>query len=135
MELLDAFLAHKDFAWQFLRLQSAESFNTLLLKNGFAIPPTGPASYEVESVLLGATDEQLNNLLGEIVRTQATLRHDISPRYRFDERFEHLQQCLLLDGIRIEGRRLVPVEPSVDGAVQPEDDLVREIGKKREQAT
>jgi hypothetical protein len=112
---------------QFLRLQTTESINTLLLKNGFAIPPSGLSSYELESVVIQATEGQASSLLEEILRTQFTLRSEISPRYRFDERFDDLKRCLLLDGLRVEDRQLVQVEPSIDGAAQPEDDLIREL--------
>src|SRR5438132_11716431 len=114
---------------QFLRLQTIESLNTLLLKNGFAIPTSGVSAYEVESVLLNGMEEQLYSLLGEILRTQGTLRYEVSPRYRFDERFDDLQRCLLLDGIRIENRELVVIEPTIDGAIPLEDDLALELRK------
>ena len=114
---------------QFLWLQTIESLNTLLLKNGFAIPTSGISYYDVESVLQKATEEQLDSLLGEILRTQGTLRYEVSPRYRFDERFDDLQRCLLLDGIRIEDKKLVSIEPTIDGAAPLEDDLARELKK------
>lgn len=114
---------------QFLQLQTIQALNTLLLKNGFAMPTSGLSAYEVESVLLNATEEQLGSLLGEILRTQGTLRYEVSPRYRFDERFDDLQRCLLLDGMRIEDKELVSIEPTIDGAAPPEDDLARELKK------
>ncbi|UVT20557.1 MAG: hypothetical protein H8K03_01150 [Nitrospira sp.] len=112
---------------QFLRLQSLESINTLILKHDFAIPGSGLSSYELESVILQATDHQIRNLLDEVLRTQNTLRFDVSPRYRFDERFKDLKLCLLLDGLQVEGSQLIQVEPTVDGADQPEDALSREL--------
>ena len=114
---------------QFLGLQTIMSLNTLLLKNGFPIPATGLSAYEVESVLLNAPEEQLSSLMGEILRTQGTLRYEVSPRYRFDERFDDLKRCLLLDGMRIDGRELIAIEPTIDGTVPLEDDLVRELKK------
>lgn len=114
-------------ASQFLRLQTQETVNTLILKNGFAIPPSGLASYEIESVMLGATEPQLASLLDEILRTQGNLRCEVSPRYRYDERFEDLKKCLLLDGLKVEGKSIVAVEPTLDGAAPVEDDLAREL--------
>jgi len=114
---------------QFLGLQSIQTVNTLLLKNGFTVPASGLSSYEVELVLLSASGEQLSSLFDEILRTQGTLRYEVSPRYRFDERFDDLQKCLLLDGFKIEERSLVAIEPTIDGAISPEDDLALELKK------
>src|SRR5689334_1579486 len=112
---------------QFLRLQPIESINTLLLKNEFTVSPSGLSSYEIETIMLQATDYQIRELLDEVLKTKNTLRYDVSPKYRFDERFNDLKKCLLLDGLQIEGPQLIQVEPYLDGTVQPEDALCKEL--------
>src|SRR5207253_5403123 len=90
---------------------------------------SGVCDNDIESILINGMEEQLYSLWGEILRTQGTRRYEVSPRYRFDERFDDLQRCLLLDGIRIENRALVVIEPTIDGAIPLEDDLALELRK------
>jgi len=66
-------------------------------------------------------------LLDEIVRTSGDLRNRVTPRYRFDERYEDLSRCLLLDGYKIEGRKLVPLDPSISDTPPIEDDLTKAL--------
>jgi hypothetical protein len=64
------------------------------------------------------------------------MRSSVSPRYKFDERWQDFSRCLQLDGyglVRDEyGRDLdqfAPIEPIIDGAGGVEDDLTRELGR------
>ena len=57
------------------------------------------------------------------------MRTGVSPRRRFDERWQDLRLCLELDGYArerneydIELDRLVPIEPIIEGADTVEDD-------------
>jgi len=60
--------------------------------------------------------ENLELLIQEIISTKRDLRSRVSPKYRFDERWEDFQKCLLLDGYRItENNSLISIEPTVDG--------------------
>jgi hypothetical protein len=72
--------------------------------------------------------ENLELLIQEIISTKRDLRSRVSPKYRFDERWEDFQKCLLLDGYRItENNSLISIEPTVDGIVATEDDLTLEL--------
>lgn len=78
-------------------------------------------------VIRGATQEQLHSLLGEIARTRGDLRNQVTPRYRFDERWEDLQLCLRLDGYIVNQNGVVPVDPTIEGVAVVEDDLSHEL--------
>ncbi len=84
--------------------------------------------------ILQASASQLGELVQELARTWGSLRNEISPRYRFDERWDDLCLCLNLDGYAMERDeydrelgRFVPVEPMLEGAVAVEDDLTGEL--------
>jgi hypothetical protein len=66
-------------------------------------------------------------MLEEVVRTQGDLRNRVTPRYRFDERLDDLSRCLLLDGYKIEGKRVVPLDPSIPETPPIEDDLLESL--------
>jgi len=68
---------------------------------------------------------QLMSLIQEVVRTSGDLRTRVSPKYSFDERFKDLTTCLELDGYRVDGKVVVPIDPSTDIAEPVEDDLQR----------
>lgn len=72
-------------------------------------------------------ETEISGLLEEIVRTSDDLRYSVSPRYRFDQRFEDLERCLQLDGYIIVNRRLVPIDPTIVGAPPIDDDLTKEL--------
>lgn len=63
------------------------------------------------------------SLLEEVVRTQGDLRSRVTPRYRFDERFDDLVLCLQLDGYKVEDRRVIPQDPSIQDTPPIEDEL------------
>ena len=67
------------------------------------------------------------SVLDEVVRTKGDLSNQVKPRYRFTERFDDLQRCLLLDGVLVRERELVPVDPSISDSASVEDDLVAGI--------
>ncbi|MBV5277576.1 MAG: hypothetical protein J0647_00745 [Campylobacteraceae bacterium] len=73
------------------------------------------------------TSSTLDNLLSEIISTKQELRSKISPKYRFDERWDDFAKCLFLDGYKIVGAKLVTLEPTIDGVLALEDDLTNEI--------
>ena len=75
-------------------------------------------------------EANLASLIEEIIRTQSTLRSEISPKYTFNERWEDFKKCLLLDGYRItEDKLIVLIEPTIEGVIALEDDLTRELNK------
>lgn len=88
----------------------------------------------VRKAILAASGEQIGNVLGEALRTHGALRYQISPRYRFDERWNDLLLCLELDGYRRghdeyerETDTFVPTEPAIEGVQAVEDDLAAEL--------
>lgn len=73
------------------------------------------------------TSSTLETLVSEIISTKRQLRSDITPKYRFDERWDDFEKCLFLDGYKIVGVQLVVIEPTIDGVSALEDDLTTEI--------
>ena len=69
----------------------------------------------------------LIDLVEEVVRTQGDLRSRVNPRYRFDERFDDLARCLQLDGYKVEGKKVVPQDPSIPDTPPIEDELVEAL--------
>ncbi len=58
------------------------------------------ATAAVRQAILDASGDQVGNIIGEALRTNGALRFQISPRYRFDQRWKDLLLCLELDGYR-----------------------------------
>lgn len=113
---------------QLLLLFSYGELALLFEKHGLGTAEWTPTTIEeLRSVLSGATPEQMASVLDEIIRTRWTLRSEVSPRYRFDERWDDLLRCLSLDGYRLDDRTLVAADPAIEGAVAIEDDLTREL--------
>lgn len=81
----------------------------------------------IDQVILQAHIDSISNLFGEIVRRSSDLRFEVSPKYRFDERWHELELCLLLDGYRIERNEIHSIEPSIEGNIPIEDDLTKEL--------
>lgn len=88
----------------------------------------------LKEAILQASASQLGELVQELARAGNSMRAEISPRYRFDERWDDLLLCLKLDGYAKERNeydrelgRFVPVEPVLEGAAVVEDDLTREL--------
>jgi hypothetical protein len=70
----------------------------------------------------------LESLIQEIISTQKDLRSRVTPKYKFDERWEDFQKCLLLDGYKItESNSIISIEPTIDGMAATEDDLTLEL--------
>ncbi len=92
------------------------------------------ATAAVREAVLEASGEQIGNVLEEALRTHGALRYQISPRYRFNERWNDLLLCLELDGYRRgldeyerETATFVPTEPAIEGVQAVEDDLAAEL--------
>ena len=124
---------------QILLLFPRPSLRLLLDKHG--IPheleddyPGDATATLTESVREGASATQLGNLVQEIASTKRTLRCEVEPRYRFDERWEDLLLCLELDGYGAERNpmlggptRIVAIEPTIEGVAAIDDDLSRQL--------
>jgi len=101
-----------------------------------AQPGPGFNANTVRSHVEIASSTQLGGLLQEIARTHNSMRTNINPKYKFDERWEDLKLCLELDGFRLAPEELnpklekfVPIEPMIEGMQPIEDDLTIEIRK------
>ena len=96
----------------------------------------------VKNAVFQASDLQLENLVQELERTHDSMRSEVSPRYKFDERWEDFLLCLEIDGYIRERKeedgwlgegptitlgKFVLAEPVIEGAAPVEDDLTREI--------
>jgi hypothetical protein len=78
-------------------------------------------------LLLSLEEHELMQLLVEIVATQGNLRIAVSPKYVFEERLHDLTQCLRLDGYILEGKKILPADPSIGDAAPMEDDLMASL--------
>ena len=113
-------------AAQFLVLQEVPVIRALLGKNGVDTSCMHPATMldNLIQVTTYADDRTLMSMLDEITRTQKDLRSRVSPKERFDERFDDLQKCLLLDGLVIENKQLRTLDPSIRDAPPIDDELI-----------
>ena len=125
---------------QFLKLFERDDLVTLLEKHGLSTDEIEHQWHSLSIVaalrdaIIPASESQLDGLVQELARTCRSMRTDVSPRYRFDERWKDFLLCLKLDGYTRDqdeyGKnmdRFVLIEPVIDGAVRVEDDLTREI--------
>lgn len=79
----------------------------------------------LRDAFIALPDEGIMAMIDEIVRTWRSLRHDIEPDYVFDDRWDDLSRCLLLDGYMIsEERRLIPIDASSQEQAIVEDELI-----------
>lgn len=74
-----------------------------------------------------SSSNSLDSLISELISTKQDLRSRISPKYRFDERWNDFEKCLFLDGYKIENNILISIEPNIDGVIVLEDDFTIEI--------
>lgn len=110
---------------QLLADQDEGAVAILLAKYGADLPYRG--SFVVEGlrhVVETLAAEPALSLAGEVVATRNALRHSISPKHRFDERFFDFERCLLLDGYVVAERVLRRTDPSLTGVPPVEDDLI-----------
>jgi hypothetical protein len=122
-----------------LLLFEREDLILLFEKHGLQ---TEPLQYEhlatkpmaVRDAIVAAAPSSLNELVQEIARTKSTMRSNITPRYTFDERWQEFRRCLQLDGYAVarneyghELNEFAPIEPIIEGADRPEDDLTVQL--------
>lgn len=110
---------------QFLDLFGQDVIGVLLEKH--EIQTLGYSQTELGEALSGTADELLGALVDELTRTSRDLRNRVTPRYRYDERWDDFKKCLLLDGFRIEAKNITRLEPVIEGVAPLEDDLTREL--------
>jgi len=116
---------------QLLGAIEADFVHMLLVKHDFPARDKYHAQELLKQGLQG-TPDHLQGLLDEIVRTRADLRaHRWGNTEHFDERWEDLARCLSLQGYRLDDGTLIAVDPTIEGTVQIEDDLVSELKRSR----
>ena len=59
------------------------------------------------------SSNSLDSLIPELISTKQDLRSRISPRCKFDERWNDFEKCLFLDGYKIENSILISIEPKL----------------------
>ncbi len=122
---------------QFLEVQEIAVSAVLLGKYGVrASLHSNQLLFSLLNELRGIDERTLMQILAEIVATKGDLRARINPKYRFDDRLEDLEKCLLLDGYMIEGKKLLQADPSIADAEPLEDDLIaalQDLGSPRSQ--
>ena len=74
-----------------------------------------------------SSSNSLDSLISELISTKQDLKSRISPKYKFDERWNDFEKCLFLDGYKIENNILISIEPNIDGVIPLEDDFTIEI--------
>ena len=110
---------------QLLAEQDQGAVATLLAKYGADMPYRGSFFAEgLRQAVQEMPGEQALSLAAEGVATRSALRHPITPKIRFDERFADFERCLLLDGYAVVDRALRRTDPSLAGAPPVEDDLI-----------
>ena len=119
--------------WLFLGLQDRGFLTMLLKKNGLPsdLGYFSDLATALQWHLSEVAADHLHSLLDEIVRTQNDLRARVGETYRYDERWEDFLRCLELDGYKVEGGRLVPIDPTIPGTAPMDDDLSAELRRSR----
>lgn len=110
---------------QFLSLFNSDVIQVLLDKHNISC--WGYGQVDISSALASADNQALERPFDEIVRTTRELRNRVSPRYRFDEHWQDLEKCLLLDCYRIEKHSIISIEPFIESSEPIEDDLTKEL--------
>lgn len=110
---------------QFFELFEATQVSAIFGKHGLRLTMEGGAIlFSVNNALRDqSTQPGVMSLLEEVFRTQGDLRNRVNPRYRFDERLDDLVLCLQLDGYKVENRRVIPQDPSIQDTPPIEDEL------------
>ena len=119
---------------QYLALQDQNFAGTLLTKhglNGWSVQITTQVLSDAVAALQAGNEDHLSGLLDELAITRLDLRSRVSPKYRYDERFEDLLRCLQLDGYRLDDSGLTSLDPSVVGVPALDDDLKMELSASR----
>lgn len=112
---------------QFLDLFDAAVGLTLLEKYDISLGWGGYKQIAISETLLRTDNAKLGHLVEEIVATNKHLKNKVTPKYSFDERWQDLMKCLLLDGYRVEQGSIIKIEPFLEGVESVEDDLTKEL--------
>jgi hypothetical protein len=88
----------------------------------------------LKNAILAADPSMIGALTQELARTRQSIRHAVSPKHLFDERWHDFVFSMNLDGNALVvdnhgsvAAAFIPIEPVIDGSGAPEDDLTREL--------
>lgn len=110
---------------QLLEIFEYTWINTLFEK--YSLPHNCQDISDIKKIVI---TKNIIPLIQEVVSTKRELRSRISPKYKFEDRWDDLEKCLLLDGYKInKNHTITSIEPSVDGIIAMEDDLITEINQ------
>ncbi len=99
---------------QFLGLFDNETRNTFFDKYDIPYKDDWNTPISLQEVILQIDiQSSIASILEEVAKTQRCLRSKISPRCTFDERWEDLIDCLLLDGFKVESNVISSIEPFI----------------------
>ena len=84
---------------------------------------------DIGNVMQSASETQVSNLIEEIVLTSSTLRNAVSPKYKYDDRYDEFKKSLLLDGYIIKANSIKALDPNFEGREPVEDELLHEIAR------
>ncbi len=110
---------------QLLELQDYEHTNILLEKYNYNY--TCATLMDLKESLL--SELEISPLMNEIIGTRQALKNRVSSKTSFAERWDELIKNLFLDGFKVENKKLISIEPTIDGIVAIEDDLTYELNK------
>ncbi len=74
-----------------------------------------------------ANNNHIVPIIDEITRTKRDLRARVSPKYRFDERYNDLKRYLQLDGYLVNEEGLKQMDPSIGDSPPWDDDLIQAL--------
>jgi hypothetical protein len=121
---------------QYLALQDAACLRVLLEKQHMSekfdelLDWHGRVFPALRATLSEAPSNQIHSLLAEIARTEDYLRSLATQGWEdvgYRGRWEDLTYCLELIGYRVKDRKLVAVDPTIEGAIPIDDDLSAEL--------
>ncbi|MDD5321306.1 MAG: hypothetical protein PHD43_11965 [Methylococcales bacterium] len=78
---------------QFLGLFDSETTSLLIEKHNISCKDDYENEISTKQLILQADIKSIASLLEEIAKTDGDLRNRVSPRYRFDERWDELKGC------------------------------------------
>ena len=123
--------------FQFLSEMPEVDCETLCQKHTLITHPPGSLGQGLEGVkqaILHGSYDQIGGLLREVLCTSQSIRSNINPKYRFDERWRDLRRRLELDGYRVkkdedgvDSPSFVPVDSSIPEVAVVRDDLETEL--------
>lgn len=114
---------------QFLRMLQVSHINEFFQKYGILQISN---KNEITRIIEQADNNKISELIREIISTYLSLKNRDYLNFNdscggFDQRFEDLERCLLLDGYKIDRGELIQIEPNIEGVIAFEDELTNQL--------